>query len=407
MDGRARGAAVRYCDTAAAAEAIVAAARTGSSDDAEKNRALIDEAFRFADYAAFLSQETQRASASREQLHKACERIQASGAFDALFHEGPAGTHFDSTRALRNYVARASKGLRKYNPRPGFSDGFYRSRHHLQEGEVPLEHALRADAQGRAPATHRCVTLDTRSSPTSSPGKIALHLHLHYAELAPEFVERLRRLEQPVDVFVTTTSSRKRVEIEYHFLGYEHGRVTVLEVENRGRDIGPFLTHLSEPLGRGGYDVIGHLHGKRSLAVDEAMGDRWRTYLLDTLLGPFFSELVHLFVEDPRLGLVFAEDRHAIGWDGNQELARELAGKLTPPVRIPAFPPPFPLGTMFWARPAAVEPLWRMGMRVEDLPGEPVEYDGTMLHAIERTLPLICEATGLSWCTVYNRSCSW
>jgi lipopolysaccharide biosynthesis protein len=54
----------------------------------------------------------------------------------------------------------------------------------------------------------------------------------------------------------------------------------------------------------------------------------------------------------------------------------------------------FPSGSFFWARPRALEPLWRAGFSWEDYPAEPVPYCGTMLHGIERIFPLVAEGSG-------------
>ena len=49
----------------------------------------------------------------------------------------------------------------------------------------------------------------------------------------------------------------------------------------------------------------------------------------------------------------------------------------------------FPVGTMFWARPEALAPLLRLGLNLDDYPDEPLPVDGTILHALERLLPLV------------------
>ena len=49
---------------------------------------------------------------------------------------------------------------------------------------------------------------------------------------------------------------------------------------------------------------------------------------------------------------------------------------------------------MFWARKGALRSLYEMGLSWEDLPEEPLGYDGTILHAIERLLPLIASSNG-------------
>ena len=50
--------------------------------------------------------------------------------------------------------------------------------------------------------------------------------------------------------------------------------------------------------------------------------------------------------------------------------------------------------TMFWARQGALSNLYNLGLSWDDYPEEPLGYDGTMLHAIERLLPQICMASG-------------
>jgi glycosyltransferase involved in cell wall biosynthesis len=406
--GTARGAAVAYCDVKEAADAIVALLRSDQRENAEINRALVARSFQFPDYGAYIKREIHTARQLRTELEHIFDRLIASGAFDADFHEGKVVSRRGADNACWDYVARSVKGLRKFNPRPGFSDGYYRSRHRLKPGEVPLDHALRTSKDKNAPAfTHRCVVLNPRESQRTFLGRIALHVHLHYSDLASEFLDRLHVSQQPIDLFITTTSADIRDELERSFASYDHGTVDVLQVPNRGRDIGPLLTQLKDRLSTGGYDVVGHLHGKRSLTLNAGVGDRWRTYLLDTLLGGGFSQLINLFTDEQQLGLVFAEDRHSVGWDANREIAEELARRMNLKVRLPDFPAHFPLGTMFWARPAAIAPLWRLGLQTGDLPKEPLVTDGTILHAIERMLPTICEAADLSWCTVYDKMKSW
>jgi lipopolysaccharide biosynthesis protein len=295
--------------------------------------------------------------------------------------------------------------LSKFSPRPGFNDGLYRHQTKIAADEVPFDHALRHAGQA-GPATHACVRLDTANLQRPSSLRVALHLHLFYPDLADDFLGRLNGLACPVDLFVSTTDQARQAKLESVFSAYTHGSVTYFQTPNRGRDIGPLLTSLEMPLSAGDYDVVGHLHGKRSLAVDAAMGDRWRTYLLDTLLGSTFSSLLGLFADDDKLGLVFAEDRHAAGWNDNYEVARGLAKRAQPPLKLPAYPY-FPLGTMFWARRAALAPLWRLGLKTEDFPLEPLPYDGTILHALERIMPASCEAAGFRWCTVYDRRTAW
>jgi lipopolysaccharide biosynthesis protein len=49
---------------------------------------------------------------------------------------------------------------------------------------------------------------------------------------------------------------------------------------------------------------------------------------------------------------------------------------------------------MFWSRVAAIRPLLELNLDWSDYPAEPLAYDGSMLHALERLLPFVVEQQG-------------
>ena len=409
--GDARGAAVPYCDVRAAAQALIVYS-VPPGDDARSNSSFVDESFDFDAYVKFIGEQLESARQSRGELLDSVHHIVQSGAFDVSFHDGTDArdSNADAQRAVIDYAAHGAKGLSVCNARPGFSDGLYWNAHpNRKRNRPPFRDALTiASPLASPPATHRCVVLDPGKSVPAFTGSAALHVHLHYPDLAADFAARLEAAKCRADLFITTTSPQKRLEIEYAFRRYKLGRVRVVEVANRGRDIGPLLDGVKSYLRSGNYDIIGHLHGKRSAAVDADMGDRWRTFLTDTLLGDRdnLRQIWSLFETDRKLGLVFAEDRHSVGWTKNYDVAEKLAQRLVPVPSLPDFPL-FPLGTMFWTRPAVLEPLWKLDFAPEDFPVEPAPYDGTILHAIERMMPAVTESVGLAWCTVHRPGSSW
>jgi glycosyltransferase involved in cell wall biosynthesis len=399
------GAAVAYCDVTRAAEALVRMLQPAEAKRALGNAALAQRSFAFADYVAAIAEQLTAAAALREAAVRTADAILASGRFDAAFHDNlPAPAEPPRLRAaIREYVARSQKGIVACNPCPGFNEGVARLR---------LAQPGPALAGPDISPTHRCVVLRDDPPPAFAGLRTALHLHLHYPELAGEFAARLSAArgsgQTPVDLILTTTSDARRIEVEYAFRGYKGGSTRLVVAPNRGRDIGPFLTEVGALVQAGQYDVVGHLHGKRSLAVDAGLGDCWRSFLLDTLLGGAggLPAVLSLFGADPDLGLVFAEDRHCVGWSKNRPIADALAARMQPAPVLPEWPV-FPIGTMFWARPAALAPLWALGLGPQDWPGEPVAYDGTVLHAVERMLPAVCESTGHGWCTVHREGAGW
>ena len=52
---------------------------------------------------------------------------------------------------------------------------------------------------------------------------------------------------------------------------------------------------------------------------------------------------------------------------------------------------------MFWARSGALSDLYELDLDWTDYPQEPIGYDGTILHALERMIPIIVESKGFSY----------
>ena len=58
---------------------------------------------------------------------------------------------------------------------------------------------------------------------------------------------------------------------------------------------------------------------------------------------------------------------------------------------------------MFWAKQPIVE-IMRNQTQETHWPLEPVGYDGSALHAIERLWPAACEAGELKWVATYRQN---
>ncbi|QIB34486.1 rhamnan synthesis F family protein [Ancylobacter pratisalsi] len=279
---------------------------------------------------------------------------------------------------------------------PGFHPLVYALAHPaacLEDEQDPLMHWLGA---GRPQGPWSRTVYSPRTARESSL-RVALHGHFHYPELIDDFVDRLRTNATSPDVFLTTDSEVK-AEILSRGLTRYGGTAEVRVVPNVGRDVGPFLTGLADVIAGGAYDVIGHVHAKRSLSVDAELGERWRNFLWTNLVGgrrAMVDTAAAAFEEDPELGLLMAEDPHVVGWSANREIGEDLARRMGIVEPLPdAFD--FPLGTMFWARPQALRPLLDLGLDWADYPTEPLPGDGTLLHAIERLMPFVARKAGLN-----------
>ena len=251
----------------------------------------------------------------------------------------------------------------------------------------PLLARTRDDLTGVAPLPQA----DLRPVVTGRAGRVAVVVHVYYAELWPELAERIDLIPAPVDLVVTLVEGRSEVlgdAIEARFPG-----VRLLVVPNRGRDMWPFVRVLQLGL-VGDQDAVLKLHTKAS--VHRVDGAEWRSRILDSLCpSPGRVALtVDLLRRDPSVGMV-APAGAVLGrefWGANGALVDALAtrtGVAVDPERTW-----FPGGSMFWARPDVVLRLRDAQLTEEDFEVEGVSLDGTTAHALERFVGALAADAG-------------
>ena len=259
----------------------------------------------------------------------------------------------------------------------------------------PLAHWVRA---GRpvGPWSRDVFTPITGTDRSSEDApRLALHAHFYYEDLAADLAFRLKRNSTRCDLFLSTDTEAKARHLRNTF-GDHHGNTEIAIVPNSGRNIGPLLTEFLPRLLDGRFDLIGHVHAKRTVGEHMTMGDAWRDFLWENLVGGEYAMLdlaASVFATKPAIGLLIAEDPHLLDWSDNREIAEELATRMDIDVPLADFFD-FPVGAMFWCRPAVLLPLLDLGLDWDDYPSEPAPRDGTVLHAIERLMPFIARKAG-------------
>jgi lipopolysaccharide biosynthesis protein len=221
---------------------------------------------------------------------------------------------------------------------------------------------------------------------------VAVVAHIYYEDTWSDIAGALRALTVPFDLIVTTVAGREGL-IETIRRSYPAAQIEVME--NRGRDIGPFLTLLER--GRlDGYRYICKIHGKKSIDGGRKMytGEMWRRRLLFDLIGaPGAADAaIDMFERDPSVGMIgpkvfrlpkagYSED---LSWSANRPMTLTIAERMGVPAD--KFELDFFGGTMFWVRPEALKPLRDLHLAT-DMPYESGQIDGDLPHALERVLP--------------------
>mgnify|MGYP002401096959 CR=1 FL=1 len=387
------------------------------------SRAIYDlghEAFDMDGYVAKIDQVGWQAVSAMHQRRRDFDTINDDLSFDLNLYLGRDTGAVTREDGIRFFLARSAALGTGDHPTANFyyrrpSAGFHPQVYAYENARSydiasinPLAHFIRM-GKPDGPWRHEVIQLPTGRivQRPELKQKTAIHAHFHYPELAGDFLRRLEYNSFGCDLLISTNDGTKEDLLRETFRRYTRGQIIIRTVTNRGRDIGPFLSEFNPEITR--YDIVGHLHGKRSLFTDPIIGETWREFLWEHLLGdiyPMMDIVLEYMSKHEDIGLVFAEEAHLSDWDQNRDRATDLARRIDIKMPLPPYFD-FPVGTMFWARPAALAPLFELGLKCEDYPVEPIAIDGTILHAIERLLPLIARRAGFRYATTHIPGVTW
>ena len=225
--------------------------------------------------------------------------------------------------------------------------------------------------------------------------KVAVHLHVFYTDLLPEFLTAFGNFAFPYDLFITTDVEDKQGEIEAILADYQIS-AQIFVTGNIGRDVLPMLK-LKNQLQS--YDYIGHFHTKKSKEADFWAGESWRKELIEMLVLPANSVLAN-FDQRENLGLVIADipsffrfNKIVDAYNENQiapamnDLWQKMGMKKSIDFNaLHTFVMSY--GTYVWFKYDALKALFDLDLTDQDVPTEPLPQN-SILHAIERLLVYI------------------
>lgn len=270
-----------------------------------------------------------------------------------------------------------------------------------------LSHGAAAAPQRGLSALNVSQATDLSVSSAAGHSRVAVCMHLYYTELWPEMREQLAALPQPFDLLLTVPEFALTPRLQQ--VVNDCPQVRIVWAPNRGRDVLPWLRLLQQGA-FDGYEFVCKLHGKHSPHTTQ--GQRWRQDSTGSLLGDKgnVTALLEALRADPAIGVLgpgatAVMPRHD-AWQHQSQghlawLARRLAavagrgsgsGSVAAAAERGAWP--FFAGTMFWFRPAALQPLSRLGLQPDDFAPEMGQTDGTLAHAIERFLAPVASHAG-------------
>lgn len=361
------------------------------------NKALVEKHLNFENYIIKLDDYINEAISLRKKSDHIIEEIIKSKQFDP----NTSTQNYTAEKKCKLYVDNALKGIHWKSPKAGFSPLKWLSDKKLDQyaGVVPLYEGILKNELN----THTCIDLSIQPYKEIS-FTYAIHIHIYYLELSQYICKYLKNLPGTFDVYITIIDKNKQKDIEAEFSQCGARKCIVKPVKNIGRDAGPFLLVLRDILKSDNYEyeVIGHFHGKKSVSLDSNdFGTKWCDFLFGTLIGNMQNAISVLSLFNQReVGLIFSEEFNCTGVCENKAFVSKLCEML----KLPQIEetPLFPVGNMFWAKVDAIKALAELDLDLILQP-EPLPYDGTFMHALERITPHLVEHSGYKFKTVQSK----
>lgn len=227
--------------------------------------------------------------------------------------------------------------------------------------------------------------------------KILVHLHLFYQNMLPEMLKLLHSLDNyEYDLFATVVNASPETLAELRRFKPD---VTIIDVENRGYDVAPFVKVLQlADLSR--YDYVIKLHTKQNLKRRAWLknisftGDSWRQLLVSFMASAEQLRRTLALFRNPETGMV-SHYNLIIKAGREDRLANARADKMLAEMGLRTEDRSFVAGTMFVIRAKLLQPLKDYPCRMDDF--EPYNREtpgGTLAHVYERLFGYVVTAQG-------------
>ncbi len=316
------------------------------------------------------------------------------GAYPAIhkyFHHVPLRHYivYGETRGFRPNPDFLPSAYLRYNPdvaKSGVSP-FY---HYLTGGqkeariykELPKVEEL---PQGAAPVL--------KFDPQRKISRFAVVAHIYYPDLWPEFAERFASLSIDYDLYITLTYRGDETEELMADIHAQFPQAFVKTLENRGRDILPFMSLLNAGA-LDGYEAVCKIHTKKSPHRED--GAHWRKHLITGVLPQEgLDRLLDNFLGSNKTAFWVADGQHFTDtkwWGSNFEMTRDVLRRIE--VEIDFDDLSFPAGSIYWLKPLMLGLLKSLHLNAEQFEKETAQVDGTLAHALERSMGMLAMSAG-------------
>jgi lipopolysaccharide biosynthesis protein len=229
--------------------------------------------------------------------------------------------------------------------------------------------------------------------------KIAVHLHIYYADMWELMKSYLGNLNLPYHLYVTLIDDNAQLQMQIKEF---HPDTTFWIVPNRGYDVGPFIWFINH-VNLDEYDLILKIHTKnRQLSTDVSLNGRridrkqWFDLLMTSLLGSkeIVEKNLQAFEKDKILGMIGS--KYLITSD--TKISKDLEKTIYTEMNTLGYDKPekieFVAGTMFFIRTKILKKIQnKYTLNTFNFTDGHI-HDGTFAHVFERLFGCITCAEG-------------
>ena len=232
--------------------------------------------------------------------------------------------------------------------------------------------------------------------------KVLVIIHLYYQDTIDEYMYYVENIPEEIDLIFTVSNNAikqciddrvKTIRKNYRFV----------HKENRGRDISAFLVACREIILD--YEYVCFLHDKKEKSPDYYIDNRqWVGCLWENTLGSmsYIKNILWTLQTNEEIGVLVPplpmsahySTAYTNSWGANFKNVVSLSKELNLICDLDETKNPITIGTVFWVKVEAVKKLFERNWNYNDFPQEPLDNDGTISHAIERSFAYIAQDAG-------------
>ena len=229
---------------------------------------------------------------------------------------------------------------------------------------------------------------------------VALVIFVYYEDLTDQMIYYIKSMPPGSSIYILSAKADLLNLYADKMKQLREYQVEYRQTASRGRDISAYLIYAADVYEK--HDFICCIHDKKSGPHLAIAGEEFSYYCLENTLASkdYVLNVVNTFENNPRIGLMvqpplqFGPYR-CLGNEmaANEAAMRELHKMLK--LKCPFDDAPLaPFGSCFWVRGCAFKSMFNHTWEVDDFPSEPMPFDGTISHAIERSFSMAVQDSG-------------